>query len=121
MTPDQQKAFDAAVQAITTDATEHSHKRPKITTLLEEFAELVLSLRDKHEHTPRTELVHFITIIFIGLIVLCGYLLFQASGWQIAAYIFFILYCLLMIAVLNCPYKPQNSLPPNFPGGMYME
>lgn len=47
--------WDAVEEAIS-EAKNNAHKRPKMTTLLEEFSELVLSLRGKHDDPPELEL-----------------------------------------------------------------
>jgi hypothetical protein len=43
-------------------AAANQHKRPKMTTLVEEFAEAVLASRGKHEHPTRLEVMQMITV-----------------------------------------------------------
>lgn len=45
-----------AVNDVLKEAATNAHKRPKMTTLIEEFSELVLSLRGKHDDPPEVEL-----------------------------------------------------------------
>lgn len=57
------EAFQKALRDVKSNAEENAFKHPKFTTLLEEFAELVLSLRAKHDHPPELELVQMGGII----------------------------------------------------------
>lgn len=49
--------MDNATQDVINNANEHSHKKPNIRTLSEEYAEAILAERGKHEHPLRLELV----------------------------------------------------------------
>lgn len=49
-------AYQQACAEVLKEANANKHKRPKMTTLLEEFSELVLSLRGKHDDPPEMEL-----------------------------------------------------------------
>ena len=50
------KYFYRASAEINANASENRHKKPAFSTLLEEFAELVLSLRGKHDDPPELEI-----------------------------------------------------------------
>jgi hypothetical protein len=43
-------------------AQDHAYKRPKMTTLTEEFAEAVLASRGKHDDPLRLELMQIMTV-----------------------------------------------------------
>lgn len=47
---------DDAIKAVLDEVYNNQHKRPKMTTLLEEFSELVLAFRGKHDDPPELEL-----------------------------------------------------------------
>lgn len=49
LTTEEWHAFNAAFEEIRTEASKHAHRRPKLTTLLEEFSEVVLASRGKHD------------------------------------------------------------------------
>ena len=68
------EAFDKALSDVRSNAMENAFKHPKFTTLLEEFAELVLSLRGKHDHPPELELTQMggIIINLLSQIYLSG-------------------------------------------------
>lgn len=51
-----ERCFSRAVVEIVSNAQQYSHKKPTFSTLLEEFAELVLSLRGKHDDPPELEI-----------------------------------------------------------------
>lgn len=51
-----------AVNDVIGEAKDNAHKRPKMTTLLEEFSELVLSLRGKHDDPPELELAQVASV-----------------------------------------------------------
>ena len=48
--------FQQAVETIVANAKEHQHRRPAMTTLLEEFAEAVLAARGKHNDPLELEI-----------------------------------------------------------------
>jgi hypothetical protein len=50
------EALRAAHYEIYVECQRNAYKRPKMTTLLEEFSELVLSFRGKHDDPPELEL-----------------------------------------------------------------
>lgn len=60
--------WDRVVSEIGDLAWQHRHKSPKMTTLIEEFAEAVLVARGKHDDPLRLELGQ-IASICIGMIV----------------------------------------------------
>lgn len=76
---DNESAFDAAAMAVLDNAAMHREKTPNLGTLLEEVAELVLSLRGKHEHAPEVELEE------IGGIAINWLRVIYIQQWQRAA------------------------------------
>ena len=51
------QAFEEAVNKVSNEALRNRHKRPKATTILEEFSEMILAFRGKHDDPPELELV----------------------------------------------------------------
>lgn len=58
----EKEAFRLAVNRVVLEAQNNRHKRPKVTTILEEFAEMVLSFRGKHDDPPELELVQVASV-----------------------------------------------------------
>lgn len=69
LSPAELAAFSSAIAAIVRHMVANATKRPKMTTLVEEFAEAVLSARGKHEDPLTLELVQIASV--------CGNLLWQ--------------------------------------------
>lgn len=58
----EKEAFKRAVNRVVLEAQNNRHKRPKVTTILEEVAEMILSFRGKHDDPPDLELVHIASV-----------------------------------------------------------
>lgn len=58
----EEEAFRLAVNRVVVEAQNHRHKRPKVTTILEEFSEMILSFRGKHDDPPELELVQVASV-----------------------------------------------------------
>jgi len=71
----EQIALRDAIQRVAINARANAYRRPAFSTLLEEFAELVLSLRGKHDDPPQLELEQ-IGGIAINMLwqIECGYM-----------------------------------------------
>jgi hypothetical protein len=52
------KHLAIAIRYVIREAELNKHKRPKMTTLMEEMSELYLAMRGKHKDDPETELIH---------------------------------------------------------------
>ena len=55
-------AFRDALMMVFNEAEANKHKRPKVTTLIEEFSEMILAFRGKHEDAPELELTHIASV-----------------------------------------------------------
>lgn len=53
----EKEAFEVAANRVVLEAQDNRHKRPKVTTILEEFSEMILAFRGKHDDPPELELV----------------------------------------------------------------
>ena len=58
----EKESFREAINSVALEAQNHQHKRPKVTTILEEFAEMVLAFRGKHDDTPELELIQVASV-----------------------------------------------------------
>lgn len=56
LTEEEKFAMIEVIVPIAENAADNAHKRPKVTTLLEEVAEMILSFRGKHDDSPELEL-----------------------------------------------------------------
>lgn len=57
ITEQERKLFTRALSAVIRNAREHKHKRPAMSTLLEEMAEAILSSRGKHHDYLELEII----------------------------------------------------------------
>lgn len=62
LTEAEKQAFRQAVNRVVLEAQNNRHKRPKVTTILEEVAEMILSFRGKHDDPPELELVQIASV-----------------------------------------------------------
>lgn len=53
----ERERFMLAVDKVISEARLNRHKRPKVTTILEEVAEMILAFRGKHDDPPELELI----------------------------------------------------------------
>lgn len=59
---DEWAVFQQSLEAITEMAKKNAYKRPKMTTMMEEFAELYLVFRGKHSDTVELELAQIASV-----------------------------------------------------------
>lgn len=62
LSDDERQAFNDAVALVLGEAEAHRHKRPKVTTLIEEFSEMILAFRGKHDDPPELELTQIASV-----------------------------------------------------------
>jgi len=56
------QAFDEAANRVVDEAIKNRYKRPKVTTILEEVAEMILAFRGKHDDSPELELIQIASV-----------------------------------------------------------